>query len=478
MIRKANHRRGSWLAATLLSLATIFSLTMMPVLTGLGGATAFAAPAASATASSGSNQSAHISTALPMPFSLTAYDISGNLAVNNNVSWVVTSAPSGANGQMLTSVSSATDADGKASALLTLGDKKGTYVVTATVEGSQNIDVVFNAFAVMPPASASMSSGSNQSANIRAQLPNPFVVLVKDATGAPVAGTSVMWSIKSVPAGAMGMSLSASSTMTDSNGKAFVDFTLGNLSGQYLVEASVIGLEGDPIVFSANANVGASATLLTPSDGAMLAHLGSTLAWDNPEGTTQYEIRVIPMNNDGPGINLVRNVESSYTIDAPIFGSGNYVLLPGMTYTWQVRTTSATVVAGESDWSPWAFRTFKTPTSSSATISLHHLGNGSGMIDILHPTLSWENSNAEVFYYEIQISRDPNFGSGSGSPFLYWELRHGGLTSPLNSYTIPNQFGLEAGATYFWHVRPRIQGDGVAVDWSSTSSFMTSASAQ
>jgi len=54
-------------------------------------------------------------------------------------------------------------------------------------------------------------------------------------------------------------------------------------------------------------------------------------------------------------------------------------------------------------------------------------------------------------------------------------LRHGGVTVPNNSYQIPSAFPLEAGTTYFWRVRPRVQGDGTALPWPALSSFRTPA---
>lgn len=74
---------------------------------------------------------------------------------------------------------------------------------------------------------------------------------------------------------------------------------------------------------------------------------------------------------------------------------------------------------------------------------------------------------------EVQVSRDPAFGADPGAPFLYWELRHGGITNPPNSYSIPEQYPLEPGTTYHWRVRPRVQGDGTAVGWSESWSFRT-----
>ena len=212
----------------------------------------------------------------------------------------------------------------------------------------------------------------------------------------------------------------------------------------------------------------ASPTDIATSEGSTL------LKWTNPPMTTQYQIQIVPFNNDGPGINLFRNAEESYTVRAPSFGSpdANYVLLPGMSYVWRVRTTTslrAAALLGEHDWTAWSAGTFVAGRVSSGTIQLDGPAGGN-VVEGATPTLRWTNADQSVFYYEVQVSTDPSFGPDA---FLYWELRHGGLTSPLDSYTIPNQYPLSPGATYYWRVRPRIQGDGVPLDWTVAADFQT-----
>ncbi|MEK7216056.1 MAG: hypothetical protein AAB289_10715, partial [Chloroflexota bacterium] len=102
-----------------------------------------------------------------------------------------------------------------------------------------------------------------------------------------------------------------------------------------------------------------AATLVGPAPGTVSFDFAPRLSWNNSVGASQYQLQVIPFNNDGPGINLIRDTESSFQLQAPLMGA--YILLPGMTYTWRVRTTSIAVSAGENDawWSPWASGTFR-----------------------------------------------------------------------------------------------------------------------
>lgn len=215
--------------------------------------------------------------------------------------------------------------------------------------------------------------------------------------------------------------------------------------------------------------------LLGPTEGTALPDLAPLLTWTIPPDTTQYQIQIIPSKNDGPGINLIRNPEESYQVQAPVMGVGNYVMLPGMTYTWRVRVSAATVGLGENDpgWSKWVSRTFKTAPPSSFTIWFvapdHEGATGS-----LTPTIVWSNTNKAIFYYGVQVSKDPAFGPDA---FLYWELRHAGVTEPLNSYRVPAAYPLEPATRYYWRVRPRVQGDGQPVAWSQTWLFTTPAPA-
>ena len=112
--------------------------------------------------------------------------------------------------------------------------------------------------------------------------------------------------------------------------------------------------------------------------------------------------------------------------------------------------------------------TFRTGPASSQTISPVSPANGAVVAGVL-PTLTWADSNRRTFYYEVQVSSDPTFGDDA---FLYYELRHGAATTPPNSYTIPGLYPLTPGATYYWRVRPRVQGDGSPVAWSFPWSFV------
>jgi hypothetical protein len=224
-----------------------------------------------------------------------------------------------------------------------------------------------------------------------------------------------------------------------------------------------------------------SPTLQLPSDNATLPNMGPTmLSWNNPAGTVQFEIQVLPLNNDGPAIDLIigdpaQVASASYTIQPPVLGQGNYVMLPGATYNWRVRTTTKAGSIGVTDpsWGPWSdVRTFKTPRPNAGTITLQPVTPSAT------PTLVWKDANVNDFYYEVQLSQDRTFNAdpATATAAVYWNLIHGGLTNPLNSYQLPAGVTLEKGKVYYWRVRQRVQATPLGADepgigWTATQSF-------
>lgn len=214
--------------------------------------------------------------------------------------------------------------------------------------------------------------------------------------------------------------------------------------------------------------------LLSPADTSSLSTMAAVLNWENEVGTTQVHVRVIPLKNDGPGVDMILGSSTiGLVIPTPLVGTGPYILLPDMTYQWMVRTAFADVALDGSSalWGPWsAPRTFRTPKASSGGIGAVTPAHGS-MVPNSGTLLQWQDSNWATFYYEIQVSPDAAFGESGAIAPVWWNLVHGGVTTPLNSWRTPS---LLPGRTYFWRVRPRIQGDGMPAAWSQAWSFRAS----
>ena len=216
-----------------------------------------------------------------------------------------------------------------------------------------------------------------------------------------------------------------------------------------------------------------------PLNGSSLPGVGTQLSWNNPAGTTQIQIQVTPLNNDGPGVNLIFGSPiQSYDVPPPVFGTGPYVMLPGATYTWRLRAANAVTAIGETDssWGPWSDpRTFTAALPNAGTIQQVGPINGASTTDTT-PTLSWKDGNSAMFYYEVQLSSDKNFGDAGAVAPVFHNLIHGGVSKPENSWTVPDANALAKGA-YYWRIRQRVQatakgGTETGIAWSPAQTFV------
>lgn len=214
-----------------------------------------------------------------------------------------------------------------------------------------------------------------------------------------------------------------------------------------------------------------------PPNGLVVG-LGAVLTWTSPAGTAQYHIQVVPYNGDGPAVNMIIGAAelvaaSRYELPAPVRGRGPYALLPGMSYTWRVRTSPLTTPLNENSpgWSRFAEASFRTSPPTSITIAPQSPAPNT-TISEARPLLQWRDLNPQIYYYELQLSQDATFTTdpAAATAAVYWELVHGGETVPVNSYRVKEAYQLEPG-TYYWRVRPRVQGDGAPVGWSERWSF-------
>ena len=139
---------------------------------------------------------------------------------------------------------------------VTYSKAESGVVLTATRTSGNTLPAGSSAaFTVNPGAAARMAltSGNNQSGLKSVALASPFVVTVTDATTNPVTGISVTFALSTVPAGATGQALSATSATTAANGQASTILTLGNAVGPYTVTATSGTLSGSPVAFTATA---------------------------------------------------------------------------------------------------------------------------------------------------------------------------------------------------------------------------------
>lgn len=142
--------------------------------------------------------------------------------------------------------------------LWTLGLVAGVNTLDATAVGLPA--VTFNAQAIASLASSiALDGGDLQTGAVTTSLA-AYSVIVKDLAGAPVVGVPVSWAVASG-----GGSITPPSSTTNAAGVATAVRTLGTSAGTQTATASVGGLSGSPVVFTATALAGAAVQLVAQS---------------------------------------------------------------------------------------------------------------------------------------------------------------------------------------------------------------------
>ena len=163
-------------------------------------------------------------------------------------------------GSSASSIASHTDANGRASARLTLGGEPGTNTVKATVEGLEPVTFTATATEQARPYGLRKVCGDDQEGIAGEQLAEPFVVSVSAENGAALAGVDVSFAVI-----AGGGTLSATTVATNANGRAATRLTLGSEAGTNTVKATVEGLRS--ATFTATGEESAQAGLFNALGG-------------------------------------------------------------------------------------------------------------------------------------------------------------------------------------------------------------------
>ncbi|HXT17405.1 MAG TPA: Ig-like domain-containing protein [Gemmatimonadaceae bacterium] len=220
-------------------------------------------PAASISLVSGGGQTGVVGSALP-----TAATVQVNASDGVGVAGVsvIFSAPAGGS---VGTTSAVTDASGRASTTLHLGNAAGPQAFAATA-GAFSIGISETATAGAAAAIAAVSGGG-QTDTVGHALKSAFVVKVSDQFNNPVSGTTVSWS--RTGAGA----LSAATSTTGSDGTASIRYTLGGTPGSETISASVSGVSS-PVSFTATAVSGGPANVAALSGSGQSGRAGEALA--------------------------------------------------------------------------------------------------------------------------------------------------------------------------------------------------------
>ena len=233
-------------------------------------ATGTAGPPASVSAVAGNNQSAPAGSVVPIAPSVRVLDASGNVVSGVAVTFTVLSG-----GGQVTSGLTVTNAQGIATVgSWRLGPSAGAQTLAARVEanGVSNNPVVFTATGLAgPPASMVAVSLTTQAAPAGSNVGDPPSVIVRDASGIPVSGVAVTFSVT-----AGGGTVVGSPATTDANGIATLSsWRLGPQSGLNTVTATASNLP--TVTFNATGTAGTAAAVVAQTGNNQVALQGTAV---------------------------------------------------------------------------------------------------------------------------------------------------------------------------------------------------------
>ena len=195
---------------------------------------------------SGYGQEGLAGTLLQSPFVVEVRDQYGEPFSGANVVFRVT-------GGSLSSTRETTNSFGQAQTTLTLGPSAGANSVEASVAGispSQTFTATATASGEQRRATTltlQRGPGNDQNGTTNTELADPFVVWVRDQNGNLLAGRGVTFTVTKG-----GGHLSDETAITNSFGRAEATLTLGPMSGENKVWATVVGV-AQPVIFTAEA---------------------------------------------------------------------------------------------------------------------------------------------------------------------------------------------------------------------------------
>jgi hypothetical protein len=214
----------------------------------------------------GTNQAGAVGTMLQEPLVVRVTDVQNRPVGERRVAFVL---GSGAEGGSVQPDTSLTDSDGRATVRWILGAAQGTQQLQARVVSAVPLSTTFTATAsVGVAARLEAVRGNAQTATAGSELPDSVVVRTLDAGGRPVGGITVAWSVTG------GGSVSAAATVSGPDGMTGVRRTLGPAAGAQATVATVEGVEGSPVTFTATAAVGEAGRLSIQVQPASSAQSG------------------------------------------------------------------------------------------------------------------------------------------------------------------------------------------------------------
>jgi alpha-tubulin suppressor-like RCC1 family protein len=292
----------------------------------------------------GDGTTATVGTAMAESLAVRVQLADGRVVAGAQVSWNVTSAGGG-----VAPGSSVTQADGVTRARLTLGTGAGANVVTAAVSGITPATFTVTGTPDVP-ASLTKVSGDGQTGTVGQPLSAPLIVHVTDRFGNSVPNATVTWTVNS------GGGSVANTSVTNAQGRASMQWTLGGSSGSQRVVASI---GSTTVEFAATAGSGSLASVRVSPDSLRFGSLNSssrlvarafdqfgnelssvTFTWFGPNGAVATVDANGLVTSRGNGSTWIGARSGSFADSIP-------VTVRQVTYTLHVSPPSAGVIVGD-----------------------------------------------------------------------------------------------------------------------------------
>ncbi len=375
-------------------------------------ATATAGHATTMTEVAGTNgQSGTVGTAIGTPPAMKVTDQFGNVVPGVTVTFAL--GAGGARNGSITGPNPATNASGVATlGTWTLGNTAGPDTVIASSAGLTGTGHVFVDFGSAGSATTiALAGGNGQTDTVKSVLPRLDSVLVTDALSNPVSGVTVNWAVTS------GGGSIAPSSVTDGNGIAVAQWTLGSTAGTQTATATNVSLTGSPVTFSATATHGNATTIGVNTGNGQSATVNTAVA------TAPSVIVTDAYGNPVSGVGVTFAVTGgggSLTGATPTTNASGIATLGSWTLGTVAGANTMTATSGTLGGSPVPFSaigTAGTPTQMSVNAG----NNQTAQINTTLPTapsvLVQDAFNNPVPGFTV------NFSTAAGN--------NGGLTAPL-----------------------------------------------
>ena len=274
---------------------------------------------------SGDGQTGTVGAPLANPFASQLKNSSGNSTAIKDVpvSWNITSTPPGATGQSLSDTDTTTDSNGQASSTLTLGNKVGTYTVTANVPGESTATFTATATAgsldhiVVSPDTATITAGNTQAYSAEAfdQYDNNLGDVTDDTTFEIEAGAGGSW---------------AANIYTSENaGTWTVTGTYGGKSDTATLTVSpaashAVTLTADPINIPADGSSTSTITAIVKDQYGNNITNGTDVLFETDHGTFASDT-ITKQTSDGVATATLTSESSAETVIATVTATANDV---------------------------------------------------------------------------------------------------------------------------------------------------------